>query len=303
MAKGKTGSKQTKTASKPARTASAAPSTDIGNWDAPEFEGEFTDASLSWEDRQLLGTTVRFLFTIVDGRYLRRAIRAGYTKEEHAELWQLLDRAAGRDKPLDMLSGEGTNDPERQRLLVEIDEFENQWFPRADKIIRRFVPEDSVEAFLAAFFKDLKQQPLGPAVLDSTSTFLSRVDQLATSKLPGAAQVLAQLRARTLTEGKAREIRDKIESLRKGLVKARPVDAATAAAAAADQAAAVQQLRLAWADWSTTLRPLYDIREQVQLGLTAARNTRAAAELNAEPAPTDPAAPGDDPDDKGKGVQ
>lgn len=288
MAKGKTGSKQTKTASKPARTASAAPSTDIGNWDAPEFEGEFTDASLSWEDRQLLGTVVKFLFTIVDARLLRRAVRAGYSQDEHGEMWRLVDQAAGRDKPLDLLSADLANDPERQRLLVEIDEFENLWFPRADKIIRRLVPEAEVEGFLGAFFKDLKQQPLGPGVLDSTSTFLSRVDQLADSKLPGAADVLAKLRARGVTEAKVKEIRDKIASLRKGVVKARTVDAAAASAAATKQAAALQQLRLAWNDWSTTLRPLYDIREQIQLGLTESRN-RAA-----EPAPPAPPAPAPD---------
>src|SRR5512145_1729654 len=156
---------------KRSREEKATAAMDVGSWEAPVFKGEFPDESLSWEDRQLLGTVIRYLFTVVEPPFLRRALRAAYTKEEHDELWRLFDRAAGRAKSLDLLEPDLDGGPERQRVLLEVDGFENTWFPRADRIIRRLVPEDHVEHFLATFFKDLAQQPLGPGVLDSTSTF------------------------------------------------------------------------------------------------------------------------------------
>lgn len=264
------------------RAALAAAPTDVGDWDAAELEGELV-TSLPWADRQLLGSVIRFLYTVVDPRFLRRAVRAGYTKGEHAEIWGLFDRAAGRERGLDEHAGtELESDPERKRLLAEVDDFENLWFPRVDKIIRRNAPEADAERFVATFFQDLAQQPLGPGVLDSVSTFLNRVDQLTSSKLPGAAKVLATLRTRGITDAKTSEIRDMIAKLRSGTLRKSSADAAAAAKAAQAQTEAVRELRLAWGDWSTTLRPLFDIREQIQLGLTDARN---APKATAQPAP------------------
>jgi hypothetical protein len=59
---------------------------------------------------------------------------------------------------------------EQTRLLQEIDTFENTWFPRVRSILQRTLLEEEQELFLAAFFKDLTQQPFGVGVLDSVST-------------------------------------------------------------------------------------------------------------------------------------
>lgn len=275
-----------KTATK-ARAATAN-AVDQGGWNAPDLDGEVPDTALDWEDRQLLSTVSRFLFTVVEPRFLRRAVRAAYSKVEHDELWRLFDRAAGREKSLDVLAVDLTTDPERKRALLEVDEFENTWFPRVDRLIRRYVPEAEVERFRATFFKDLSQQPLGPDVLDSTSTLLTRIDALAKSKLPGARELLAKIRERGLTVVRATEIRERIASLRAGLVKPRPVNHAAAAAATEAQRDALKRLRLAWNDWSTTLRPLYDVRDQIQLGLTEARRAAATPD-GAPPSPGEPA--------------
>ncbi|MFO0611407.1 MAG: hypothetical protein U0414_02380 [Polyangiaceae bacterium] len=191
----------------------------------------------------------------------------------------LFDAAAGRDRALDD-SLVDVEDVDRHHLLTEVDEFENLWFPRIDKIIRRRAAEGTGDAFVATFFRSLKQQPYGPGVLDSVSTLLTRVDELATSKLPGASEVLKNIRARGLTESKAKEIRSKIQQLRDGLVRPSGRDETAAAEAEAKQAAGLRAVRLAWNDWSTTLRPLYDIREQIQLGLTDARGLAAAPKEN-----------------------
>ncbi|MFO0548967.1 MAG: hypothetical protein U0271_11310 [Polyangiaceae bacterium] len=76
---------KSKSAKKPSRKIDKQRDTpvDVGDWDAPEFEAEFKGSALSWEDRQLLGNVLRFLYTVVNPRLLRRALRAGYSKSEH----------------------------------------------------------------------------------------------------------------------------------------------------------------------------------------------------------------------------
>jgi hypothetical protein len=82
----------------------------------------------------------------------------------------------GRKRENDHLFAEHAGDgvatgAERQRMLRDVDLFENAWFPRTRMIIRRVVPRARRDAFEAAFFKNLEQQPLGPGVILSVSTF------------------------------------------------------------------------------------------------------------------------------------
>lgn len=279
-----------KTAKNPAKTKTAAAKSiktkkadvagDTGGWDIPAYAEEFADSTLSWEDRQLLGSVARFLFGIVEPRFIRRAARAHYTKKEHKKLWGIFDVAGGRHRPLSEHVPEVDGDADRRRVLGEIDEFENLWFVRIEKIIRRVVPAAEVERFLAAFFENLKQQPRGPLVLDSVSTLLKRIDELEKSKLPGAKDVLATLRERGVTTKKAEELRGQIAWLKGGDQEDASTDADAAGddtspeamqKASEDQLEGLRQLRLAFSDWGAMLRPLYDIREQIQLGLTEAR--------------------------------
>lgn len=256
---------------------------------------EIGGASMGWEDRRLLGRVARFLTTVVAPRFLRRAGRAGYSKGEHEELWGLFLRAAGRDQPLAyaFAAADVDSDGERAVLFGEVDAFENEWFPKARAIIERRVPAGSAERFLAAFFKDLVQQPLGPLVLDSVATFLDRVEALAASAEPGAAEVLRNLRARGLSADKVAEMRARIARARSGAPAPQTnVSADEIRRAYENQTEALRLLRLAWNDWSTTLRPLYDAREGVQLGLVEVK-VRASGE-QAEPggaAPPPPAGP------------
>ena len=243
---------------------------------------ELSGSALSYADRQLLGRVGRFLAVIVVPRLLRRAVGAGYSREEHDELWKLYVSAAGRDQPLSFafaaVEGEGSNG--QGKIIAELDAFENEWLPKARAIIERRVPQAHVDRFVQAFFTDLSQQPLGPAVIDSTSTFLDRVEALASSKEPGADVVLSTLRARGLSDAKIASIRGLIAKSRRGQpAERKDVDVQAWQEARDRQTQALRELRLAWIDWGTTLRPVYSVPEQIQLGLSEVR-------VRAEPAPT-----------------
>jgi hypothetical protein len=239
--------------------------------------------SLGFEDRQLLGKVARFLATIVAPRLLRRAVGAGYSRAEHEELWRLYLAAAGREQPLDLAFAAIDADAEADASevtarLAELDAFENEWLPKTLVIIERQVPEADVARFVAAFFKDLKQQPLGPRVIDSVSTYLDRVEALASSAEPGAEAVLRALRGRRLTEAKIAATRALVDELKSfGATPRTAIDPDVWREAHERQARALRELRLAWNDWSTTLRRVFGVREQVQLALTEVK-VRAEAE-------------------------
>ena len=72
--------------------------------------------------------------------------------------------------------------------------------------------------FLATFFHELTQQPLGPGVILSVRTLIERLDALPASALPGAAAVRDTLRARGLTD----DVLAAIESLGAGSAVVRP---------------------------------------------------------------------------------
>lgn len=167
---------------------------------------------LAAADRRFLARVTRFLVSIHSPLYVYRARREGYTAVEHKHGWHLWQVAAGADRPLDHWSAEqAAENPlasgEQLRLLQEIDTFENTWFPQTRAIIRRMVPRDARDEFAAAFFKNLEQQPLGPGVVGSVSTFLARIEDLSKSASPHAKKVRATLTVRGLTEEKVADVK------------------------------------------------------------------------------------------------
>jgi hypothetical protein len=240
---------------------------------------EFTATTLTKSDQSLLRRTMRFLVNILEPGLADRARREGYSRQEHALGWQLWRTAAGETRPFEhwlreqqLVEGIDLDNGEQRRRLQEIDEFENTWFPRTRAIIRRVVGKERRDAFAAAFFKDLVQQPLGPAVVGSVGTYLTRLAGLEASTDPDAKAVRATLRSRGLTEGKLAAIARLLEE-----TKARandrkepspPVSAADLEKARLAQLEALAALRDWWNDWGVTLRPRYGMREQLKLGLT-----------------------------------
>lgn len=154
-------------------------------------------AELTPKDRRFLLRVSRFLLAVRERSVFARAVAHGYSVDEHNEGWKLYRVAMGENRPLDLLAPK--EDPKTDvsnDVLQALDTFENRWFPRARAIIKRFA-KGGAPALEAAFFKDLEQQPLGPAVVGSVSTFVQRVERIARffERLRSALQRLdAQLR-------------------------------------------------------------------------------------------------------------
>jgi hypothetical protein len=259
--------------------ASAAPaSSDVLDPTAPT-PLEFTATTLTKSDQALLRRTMRFLVNILEPGLADRARREGYSRQEHALGWQLWRTAAGETRPFEhwlreqqLVEGIDLDNEEQRRRLQEIDDFENTWFPRTRAIIRRIVNKERRDAFAAAFFKDLMQQPLGPAVVGSVGTYLTRLAGLEASIDPDATAVRTTLRSRGLTDRKLAAMAQLLEEIK---ARARdtkqpstPVSAADLEKARLAQLEALEALRDWWNDWGVTLRPSYGLREQLKLGLT-----------------------------------
>jgi hypothetical protein len=251
--------------------------------DAPETSGS---GALTADEQELLGKVLKFLVNISRVPHIGAARREGYTSKEHKEGWRLFKLASGEGRPLEHLfeeSAAGTAaaaSAERLRILQDIDAFENTWFPRTRAIIRRAVPRARRDAFEAAFFKNLEQQPLGPGVIGSVGTYLSRLEDLAKTGDADAKKVRETLLDRGLTDAKISDIRALLGKLEGagGSKKAGKVSPADLAKAQADQREALEDLRAWFNDWGTTLRSVFNTRAQITLGLTALKRTRKGDE-------------------------
>lgn len=277
MAKAKKVSRVTaapKAQARPAARAAEATTADAIEAELGDMDDfEVSAPGLSSDERQFLYRAARFLIGIQSRRFLRRAMKCNYTDAEHALGWDLWSTAAGRKRRLEDQFGDASvdlanTDPERFEKLQRLDEIENTFFPRARAVIQRFVPKASRATFEAGFFKDLSQQPLGPLVVDSVETFLARVAALSSSREAGAKEVADNLRLRGLTPRIVAEATALIADLKKpGAVPAPSPDASRLAAESQAQIDALEQLHLWWNDWGTALRPSFDAREQIILGL------------------------------------
>jgi hypothetical protein len=238
--------------------------------------------NLSSVDQVFLRRAVRFLVNILTPAYADKARREGYNSKEHTLGWQLWRTAAGETRPFEhwlreqeVSEGIGGDSVEQRRLLQEIDTFENTWFPRTRAIIRRAVAKDRRDRFAAAFFKDLVQQPLGPAVVGSVSTFVTRIEGLDANGEGDAKAVREMLRSRGLTDGRMAAIKELLKDVQAGSKSGKKVEAPVSAAelekARAAQLEAVGDLRDWFNDWGTTLRSRFGARDQLRLGLMVRR--------------------------------
>jgi hypothetical protein len=239
---------------------------------------------LDYNAVELLERVMRLLVAIQTPHLVARARREGYTQAEHSLGQALWTKATGIDRPLDHFLSRSQFSPvegsEGQRILQELDDFENIWFPRTRAIIRRAVPKDRRDHFEAGFFADLSQQPLGPQVVGSVTGFLARVAGLEASKQPDAQAVHTLLQQRGLTPGKLSSVRALLDQIANFSLPSVPANVADVRAADAAQREALEQLRDWYRDWTTTLRTLFPTSVQIRLGLT--RRRRAAEESETE---------------------
>ena len=252
----------------------------------PVTEADLDLTAASAFRRRTLGRVMRFLVSIQSHDYARRARREGYSAAEHRVGWGFWRSAAGEDRPLDHFFTEqqmrgGLDQSAILPVLQKIDAFENTWFPRTRAIIRRVVPAARREDFAGAFFHNLEQQPLGPSVVGSVSTYLARVDGLATAADPAAKEVRAMLAKRGLTEesiGKMRELLALFDGSEAAPLPTTAISPADIDKAHSAQLESFESMRDWFNDWATTLRPVYTLRERVQLGLSTVKHRGAAGE-------------------------
>lgn len=263
---------------KPARSASTTKAAATAIDEVPRA------APITASERKFLERVMKLLVGIQSPDVLRRARREGYSDAEHREGWRLLKLAAGENRSLDHAFAEIAAEAEATPslgLLQQLDDFENTWFPRTRAIIRRVVPAEHREKFEAAFFHQLAQQPLGPAVVESVRTFVNRVEGLEKSQQPGAAKVRETLSSRGLDARRVAHIKDLLAQVEEGRAE-RPsgvrIDPKAVARAQAEQREAFEALRAWFHDWATTLRPLFGLREQYALGLTLPKRAGAAGD-------------------------
>ncbi len=243
-------------------------------------EPDLATTTTSAADRAFLARVMRTLVTVQCAAYVSRARCEGYTDKEHKLGWQLWRAASGQDRPLDhWISEQAANKLELSSSTMEklklVDAFENTWFPRIHAIISRVVSRDQAVAFDTAFFQNLDQQPLGPSVVGSVGGLLNRVQSLATSTHPEAAKVLATLVERGLTEANIAKMGELIDELAQGFGPGpvSPANRVEVLAAQQAQMAAMGDLHAWFHDWATTLRPAFNSRECVNLGLSVLRRS------------------------------
>ncbi len=232
-------------------------------------------APLGAREQRFLARVAKLLLGMQTPSVIVRARRAGYSDGEHREGWRLWRIAAGEGRPLDHWFAKSAEQQldhtPNGALLQRLDTFENTWLPRTRAIIRRVVPRDQRDEFESAFFGDLTQQPLGPAVIASVATFIARVDALATSKAPNARDVRDMLRARGLDDAHLDEARKILTALQQAAAprsEHKNTDPREIDRAAREQRDAYEGLRDWYNDWATTLRTVFGARQQITLGLT-----------------------------------
>jgi hypothetical protein len=273
--------------SKP-KSSSKAPTKPGKDAAAAADEIEIVATSLTKAQKAFLHRVSRFLVNIQSAAYSGRAARNGYTPAAHAKGWKLWSVASGMTRPLDhwfseqQRSGDLTGIAgDRLRLLKDIDSFENTWFPRVRAVIRSVVPRDRRDAFAAAFFSNLEQQPLGPGVVGSVGGLLQRLDGLKTSVEPGAKQVFETLQERGLTAKKVAEVRALLKEAEAGAEKTPAKPAVTPEELQNAQTAqqdAYEALKDWWNEWSTFVRDAFNVREKLVLGLAIRRKRASGAD-------------------------
>lgn len=235
---------------------------------------------VGYDEQQLLNQVSKLLTGLQNPALARKAIVHGYSQEEHAEGWRLWNEASGANRPLSHCVGIAAASGEAgtpNDLLQQIDTFENTWFPRTRAIIPRAVEDEgAAKKFEQGFFLDLAQQPLGPGVVGSVRTFLTRVRALEAEPAGSAARAV---RERLASRGLSAAVVDqtwKLIEAAETLTAPAPKPAVSADQIAAwnrDQRRSLKALKRWNHDWATTFRQVLTRAEQIQLGLTSPRRS------------------------------
>lgn len=166
---------------------------------------EITIYVLTADDRALIQNTNRLLVVLSNSTIARRAAALGMDEDEVNEGWRLHDAGAGRHRSFaTTLAAALARDPAEvagyAERITRLDGFENEWFPLTRTALARYVPTAERTQVEQAFWANLKQQPLGPAVVNSVGLYLDRLTELKEGNLDWAGKLLASLAKKGLTD-------------------------------------------------------------------------------------------------------
>jgi hypothetical protein len=234
-------------------------------------------------ERQKLGKCQRLLVNMQNSEIATFAMEFGYDSNEHKQGWALWETAAGAKRPLNhflshqLLEKSQGEISSTKRLINELDEFENKWFPITRRTLARFVEAPHKEVFLEGFFQDMPQVPRGPMVVGSVTKFMQRLADLKTNKTPGASKAYESLVRKGLNEKLQKAIQGILKEagqVSKTTLASTPVSVEELEKAEKAQLQAYEELMLWYQDWFTVFRSSLPYRMQRSLGLISHNNRK-----------------------------
>lgn len=260
-----------------------------------------TSAIFTTYEQDRLDQIQRFFVHACDPDIAPILAHAGFDAAELELGWKDWDIAVGRTIPFNLhLIAQQRGDlvglsEEQQARLSQLDRFENAWFPRVRNAIRRFVVKDQRETFEAAFFQDLRQEPLGPGVIRSVGGLLDRLDSTENSAVPGVKETFAALRKKGLSDALRKEMRGFVAAARKAFEpgSGSPAEVEQIRLAAEERREAYERVNAWYIDWADTVRTSLTYHQAVRLGVTASKGGSRPAVEDETPAnpPTGPVGP------------
>jgi len=222
---------------------------------------------------------VRFLLGLRNPQIATALAGYGFKDEDMQEGWALLN-ALGAGKLAMLPAG-----PRDMETLLQLDAWENQWFPIAQAALERRYP-----AVAARFFLNLVQTE-GPEVAISVRTFVDRYDELAAGNSKYGAEGKKAQELLT-TRGVSADVVNEAKSLLKRLQQvAGPTEAVSVQTQEADLEQAEDAMWAWYLEWSKIARVAIKQRALLkQLGFLAARRGNDE-EDDAEPPAPPPTAP------------
>lgn len=154
------------------------------------------------QSEQVLNATA-FLHGSQKKEIMRLLAMRGFSAQERSKGAQLLMAVLNREAQQEPSPEELT----QKTLLLQLDAWENEWFPIARVILEQYYPEQDKR-----IFHQLTQQQ-GLAVISSVSKFLVRLEQLAASTEKKDKQAMSHLESRGLSTSERKKAKDLLSQL------------------------------------------------------------------------------------------
>jgi hypothetical protein len=240
----------------------------------------------SYESKVLAATpgkVLTFLRAAATKLEIRAALfSAGYSAEEQAAGWTLLQQATGYVPGI----ASATDDAAARSAIAEVDAWDEPGFRRISAALERLHPDQ--HAFVFAGLEAAQ----GVGSLLSVTTMLDRLDALESSPARQATRVADQAALATLAKrGITSELRKHLRELvRVAQTAATPTFAANTTVD--EQETALRALQAWYRDWSETARAVIRRRDYLlMLGLTQRKSRDDSEDPEPPPAPAPTPAP------------